>query len=528
MKFAKGLYVCGLVSSVSCLPAVHDSRSSQSVAKIGFNKVYGKSFSEATADRKYVNLFRNKNISDDNDEVALQNNANTYYSVNISLGTPGQNMTIQLDTGSSDLWVIKPGGLQCTDNDTNLFKKRSENDNDNDAISSFISQLESYEGSFSTLFGPGPGSVGTPTGTISSSMPAPTGNGSYDGGDSDSDGSNNCNATAFFEADNSKTFHRNRTDPYYIQYEDLSYASGYWGTDDLQLGDLQVHNVSFAVANDTNSTTPVFGIGFPGGESSFASVGPEYRAAHPHEYANFPQTLKNQGIIQRVAYSLYLNSPNSTYGNVLFGGVDHSQYQGQLYTLPILQLGNLTSDGDPYNTLAITLQGVSVTRRGSKHKVKTKPIPVVLDSGTTAMYLPYKLAKSIASRYHGILGPEDQGYIIDCPKSGDNDYITFDFGGVTIKTDIRNYIFEQSENKCLLGIIPNSDILAVFGDVFLTDAYVVYDLEGKEISLAQASFNSSSEQIEAITSSGVPGAKRAPGYSKTWKVVHSSQASALH
>lgn len=516
MKFVRSLYTCGLLSSVSCLPATPDSGSSPTVAKVGFNKLYGKSFSEATADRKYTDLSETTSTSNDDDEVSLQNTDNTYYNVNISLGTEGQNISIQLDTGSSDLWVIKPGGLHCPN--TSPFQKRGNDDDEapqSAEIASFISQLESFDGSFSTLFGPGPNPLGGPTGSITSSRPVPTDGGSSS--NSSSEGGNSCNVTAFFEVDKSKTFHRNQTDPFYIQYEDFSYASGYWGTDYLQVGDLRVHNASFAVANDTNSTTPVFGIGFPGGESSFASIGSGYRAAHPHEYANFPQLLKNQGIIQRVAYSLYLNSPNSTNGNVLFGGVDHSQYKGQLYTLPILKLGNLTGDGDPYNTLAITLESLSVTAHGSTHKIKSNPIPVVLDSGTTAMYLPNKLADSIAAAFKGTPSPSGDGYIIECPKIGKKNKITYNFGGATIETDINNYIFGSADNKCLLGIIPSSDVLSVFGDVFLMDAYVVYDLEGKEIALAQASFNSSEEQIEAITSSGIPSAKRAPHYSHTWK-----------
>ena len=187
MKFTKSLYACGLVSSVSCLPAAHDSRSSPSVAKIGFNKLYGKSFSEATADRKFVDLSKTQATGDDHDEISLENNENTYYNVNISLGTPGQNMSIQLDTGSSDLWVIQSGGLHCPD--TSFLQKRGKDDGDSSQsaeIASFISQFESYDGFFSTLFGPGPNSLGIPTGSVTSSMPAPTGVGSSGSNSSES------------------------------------------------------------------------------------------------------------------------------------------------------------------------------------------------------------------------------------------------------------------------------------------------------------------------------------------------------
>ena len=48
----------------------------------------------------------------------------------------------------------------------------------------------------------------------------------------------------------------------------------------------------------------------------------------------------------------------------------------------------------------------------------------------------------------------------------------------------------------------------MLGDTFLRSAYVVYDLDNNEISLAQTDFNSASDNIVEITNgtNGVPGA----------------------
>ena len=44
---------------------------------------------------------------DDPDETSLsQDGAYTRYYVNVTIGEPGQNIQIQADTGSSDVWVI--------------------------------------------------------------------------------------------------------------------------------------------------------------------------------------------------------------------------------------------------------------------------------------------------------------------------------------------------------------------------------------------------------------------------------------
>jgi hypothetical protein len=46
----------------------------------------------------------------------------------------------------------------------------------------------------------------------------------------------------------------------------------------------------------------------------------------------------------------------------------------------------------------------------------------------------------------------------------------------------------------------------VLGDTFLRSAYVVYDLQNNQISLAQTDFNSTTTNVVEITASGVPGA----------------------
>lgn len=296
----------------------------------------------------------------------------------------------------------------------------------------------------------------------------------------------NCQTTACFDVKRSNTFQKNNTDPFYFQYEDYTYAKGFWGTNDLQIGGLSVFNASFVVSDDTNSTAPVLGIGFPGDESSYAASGSGNSPQHPHKYANFPQLLKDQGKTQAIVYSLYLNSPKAAEGNVLFGGVDHSQYKGQLYALPVLKLNELTGSSDPYTDLAVTLQGVELTSGGFTNSVGPEKHAAVLDSGTTVVYLPDDIAQNIASQYGVSL--TNEGYAIECPQDADNEKIAYDFGGFKIETALSNYILGQSGDQGMLAVLPSSEP-AVLGDFFLRDAYVVYDLENKEISLAQVAFD---------------------------------------
>ena len=48
--------------------------------------------------------------------VQLYNDAPQMYQVNITVGTPGQDLIVQLDTGSSDLWIPASDSTLCQSN----------------------------------------------------------------------------------------------------------------------------------------------------------------------------------------------------------------------------------------------------------------------------------------------------------------------------------------------------------------------------------------------------------------------------
>jgi hypothetical protein len=56
------------------------------------------------------------------------------------------------------------------------------------------------------------------------------------------------------------------------------------------------------------------------------------------------------------------------------------------------------------------------------------------------------------------------------------------------------------------GISDAAGSTSVLGDTFLRSAYVVYDLQNNQISIAQTDFNATSSNVVEITAGGVPGA----------------------
>nr|CAI6462662.1 BAF_HP1_G0027690.mRNA.1.CDS.1 [Saccharomyces cerevisiae] len=175
-----------------------------------------------------------------------------------------------------------------------------------------------------------------------------------------------------------------------------------------------------------------------------------------------------------------------------------------------------------FNTLGsnpgmiITAQSVAILDSESGNKtVSDIQFPVMLDSGTTFSYLPTEIAEAIGKSFDGEYSSDDQGYIFDCSKVNDT-LLSVDFGGFNISANISNFV-TSAKDRCVLNV-KQSESTYMLGDAFLVDAYVVYDLENYEISIAQASFNNQEEDIEVISDT-VPGATPAPGYFSTWVYI---------
>lgn len=321
----------------------------------------------------------------------------------------------------------------------------------------------------------------------------------------------NCETYGTYNEDKSETFKNNDTD-FYISYLDQTYANGTWGQDSVKLADgFTIEDANFAVADDSTSNVGVFGIGFKKLEST------------QQLYDNAPIQMKNQGLIKKNAYSLYLTPSNSQSGSVLFGGIDHAKYEGDLVDFDIVEeQGNhvylqipLTSitiemDNPPTNTQGVAPSSTAVPSGGSGVFKREDALDIgenaLLDSGTTLTYLPSnlvdKLVKQISSdaTYSYQLG----GYSVPCSarQQGNSATFNFDNGKKEIKVPMHDLVIEAGNNGstgeaiCMAGFISSDHV--ILGDNFLRHAYSVFNLDDKTISLAQMK-NTDDEEIEVIS-----------------------------
>ena len=279
-------------------------------------------------------------------------------------------------------------------------------------------------------------------------------------------------------------------------YDPSDYDQGDYATDVLQLATHDLDNLTFGIAYTGADPTGVLGLSF-----TFEEEGPQYPTVL--------DALKNQGLIDRRAYSLFLNDLDTAAGTILFGAVDPARYTGPLVALPMQPdySRNVTD-------LSVALTGVRVTGAGGGGSswvitpANFSAVPACLDSGTWDLELPAAVADAIVAGMGGTYTALD-GYVVPCAYARDHAHevsFTFEFGGEggarvdvplsELMTDA-DFRFRDGdgEEACSLGIDPvDTEFggIVLLGDSFLRSAYVVYDLERLEIAIAQARFDDGS------------------------------------
>ncbi|KAK4938437.1 hypothetical protein LTR66_015095 [Elasticomyces elasticus] len=241
----------------------------------------------------------------------------------------------------------------------------------------------------------------------------------------------------------------------------------------------------------------IMGIAFSAGESSnnggIGSI----------TYPSVLETMKSQGRIQSLSYSLWLDDLAANTGTILFGGVDTSKYVGSLISLPI------QTDGNSGLKTSFTVAWTGLSLSGEGQNVDLAPSsaqPAIFDSGTTLTYLPDDIANQIFNAL-GVTTDPSIGQVVPCRLQANNLTFTYTFGGpggpggpaiavplsellIPLTTASGAPYTGKGQNPlCSFGIDAAGSNPILFGDTFLRSAYVVYDLENLQIGLAQTNFN---------------------------------------
>lgn len=276
---------------------------------------------------------------------------------------------------------------------------------------------------------------------------------------------------------------------------------------------------------DDHYAESILGIGYPGNEAQVArGTGPEYR--------NVPDLMTELGLINSNAYSLWLNDLDAETGSLLFGGVNTEKYIGDLATLPIQR----TTRSPTPREFIITLTDLSLSAPDGSNQqnlISNRAEPVLLDSGSSLTYLPDDLAQIVMEAVNAEFAARSRVAIVPCSLAENTTVLNFRFTDPVISVPMNELVLPPTRRSssdsgsssgstsssstgstsgadaftladgltraCLFGIAFAGENPSVLGDTFLRSAYVVYDLDNDEISIAQTNFNSTTDRILEIT-----------------------------
>ncbi|KAG8908150.1 hypothetical protein FRC00_011404, partial [Tulasnella sp. 408] len=123
----------------------------------------------------------------------------------------------------------------------------------------------------------------------------------------------------------------------------------------------------------------------------------------------------------------------------------------------------------------------------------TQGISCVMDTGTTAIYVPSSYAQAIYANIPGATPAPDQGagyYAYPCGSSIPE--IAFVFGGQSYAIDSNDFNLgpiTQDGTLCagaIMGMDEQGFNAAIVGDAFLKNWYSVYDAGGNRVGLAKS------------------------------------------
>ena len=179
----------------------------------------------------------------------------------------------------------------------------------------------------------------------------------------------------------------------------------------------------------------------------------------------------NEGQVDEPVFAFYLGDNSD--GELTFGGIDHSKYEGDLHMV------DLTAA----TYWQIALDKISL-RNG---ETITSDVAAIVDSGTSLLTGPSKDVAKLAAMVGA--KPNVMGeYTLDCSTVDQIPEFVFTIDNHEYTLSGKDVVIE-SGGTCLfafMGLDVPSQPLWILGDVFMRKYYTVFNYEKKQVGLAKA------------------------------------------
>ncbi|KAF9578659.1 hypothetical protein BGW38_005436 [Lunasporangiospora selenospora] len=268
-----------------------------------------------------------------------------------------------------------------------------------------------------------------------------------------------------FNPSASSTFQGNQSATWGILYGDNSTASGYLGSDIINVGGISVQQTFGLAINEVDfGESPfdgMFGLGFGSGES-VAGV------------QTFLETAVAANAVAQSVVSIYLPAarfmvwPTQEWkvrGEYLFGAINSTLYEGNLTYVPV----NTTNGWWGVQVDDVLVNGQSQGRNSTS----------IVDTGTSLIFLDTATASIIHSQIPGssfdVLG---QQWTVPCNLTQTTGSISFSMGGSAFQVPFQDLVYEPVnllQGQCLSGVQGSDNGFWILGDTFINNNYCVFD-----------------------------------------------------
>lgn len=272
--------------------------------------------------------------------------------------------------------------------------------------------------------------------------------------------------------------------PWKIAYGDGSTVSGHLAIDRLEFSEIVVPNQLIGLADKESLSflddvvDGVFGLGFPSLSALVLDDSdPAAKVSGGPISSTVLESILNHELIPAPVFGVWLgggdghgSDANGGDGEVVFGSIDSSRFEGELTFLPIthpkfwqVPVEGLQMDGED-----LDVQG-----------------DAIIDTGTTLLVFPMAQAKRI-NKAIGATSDPWQGYVLPCDsnKEGTLDFV---MGGRTFVVWKRDLVREKVKGRkgwCYSAITATPGDVMIFGDVFIRNNYCVFDVGHKSVGIA--------------------------------------------
>ncbi|KAK6472011.1 gastricsin-like isoform X2 [Huso huso] len=251
--------------------------------------------------------------------------------------------------------------------------------------------------------------------------------------------------------------------------------TGVFGYDTVTIGGIAISNQEVGLSTNEPGTNFVY--------AQFDGIlGLAYPSIAAGGETPVMDTMMQQNLLQANIFAFYLSQNEAQGSEVTFGGVDQSQYTGDIYWTDV------TSE----TYWQIGINGFSINNQETGWC--SGGCQAIVDTGTSLLTCPQQYLGYL-QQYIGAQANENGEYIIDCNNLANMPTISFNINGVNFPLPPSAYTIVNNQNGqqyCTSGIMgtylpsQNGQPLWILGDVFLRQYYSVYDRQNNSVGFAAA------------------------------------------